>query len=78
MIIPLSKAPTNKIATIIQVDTGPGLKTRLLNMGFVNGAKLKVLENNGHHIVVALEGGSGRVVALSRGIAMKILVEVQN
>jgi len=74
---PLCNIPPNSVATVIQIDAGPGLKTRLLNMGFVNGVKVKVLENRGSHLLVALEGGLGRVVALSRGIAMKILVDVQ-
>jgi ferrous iron transport protein A len=77
MPIPLCKVPSNTIATIVQVDAGPGLKSRLLNMGFVSGAKVKVLKNSSGQIIVALEGGLGRVVALSRGIAKKIIVEVQ-
>ncbi|MDK6028755.1 FeoA domain-containing protein [Ignisphaera sp. 4213-co] len=70
----LADAQPNTVVTIIDIDAGPGLKARLLGMGFVSGAKLKVIENRDGHIVVALDSGYGRVVALSKGIAKKIIV----
>ena len=77
MILPLSSVPPGTVVRVVDVDAGFGLRTRLINMGFVKGAKVKVIENSGCQILVSIGGESGRVVALSRGIANKILVEVE-
>ena len=71
----LAEAPPNAVVTVVGIDAGPGLKARLVGMGFVSGARVRVLDNRSGHVIVALEGGSGRVVALSRGLADKIVVE---
>ncbi|MEL9940959.1 MAG: FeoA family protein [Ignisphaera sp.] len=72
----LADLPPNAVATVVDIVAGPGLKARLIGMGFVNGAKIKVIDNSSGHVIVALDSGFGRVVALSRGVANKIIVEV--
>jgi ferrous iron transport protein A len=77
MAIPLSATPPGAVAVVIDVDAGPGLRSRLMNMGFVAGARVRVLENSGGHLLVSVGEGSGRTVVLSRGAANKIIVEVE-
>ena len=73
----LDCVPPNTIVKIVDICAGPGLKTRLMSMGFTPNAKIKVLENSFGHVLVALDSGFGRTIALSRGIAKKILVELE-
>jgi len=77
MTIPLSVAPSDAVAVVVDVDAGPGLRSRLINMGFVAGARVRVLKNGGGHLLVSVGEGPGRTVALSRGAANKIIVEVE-
>jgi ferrous iron transport protein A len=77
MTIPLSATPPGAVAVVVDVDAGPGLRSRLMNMGFVAGARVRVLENGGGHLLVSVGEGPGRTVVLSRGAANKIIVEVE-
>lgn len=71
----LAELKPSSTARIVRVEAGYGLKARLTGMGFVPGAKVKILENIGGHIVVVVGEPIGRTVALSRGIASKVIVE---
>ncbi len=73
----LTEAPEGKVLKIVEIRGSQGLHRRLLALGFHPG-DLVTLENealmNGPVLVKNLTIGSR--VALGRGIAQKILVEV--
>lgn len=71
----LDKVPAGQRARVIKIEAGPGMKVRLLNMGIVEGTVVKVLSNGFGHVVITSEFEE-RVIALSYGMAKKILVEV--
>lgn len=55
------------------INAPPGLQHRLLQMGFIKGAILEVLSNDGKGpIVVSIDCAQ---VAIGRGIARRIIVE---
>ena len=70
----LDSLPTGYRGKIIHVDAGPGLTSRLFQMGLVSGTEVKVIHNDGRGPVV-LEV-RGVEIALSRGVAKKVIVEV--
>lgn len=72
--IPLANAIPGHKYKILSINAGLGLKTRLLQMGLVPGSEVTVLENNWGRILVEVRGS---VIALSRGMAKKIIVVLQ-
>jgi len=71
MVVPLSEVPQGSEVTVVSIETGEGLKRRLLNMGLTPGTKVKVVVS-GNHIVISLRGS---MITLSKGVASKIFVE---
>ena len=71
----LAEAAPNKIVRVVSIDAGLGLRSRLIGMGLAPDAIVKILDNRRGHVIIAIGSGFGRVIALSRGIASKILVE---
>lgn len=71
--IPLAMLTENEEALIVEICGGRGLIRRLTEMGFTNGAKVKVLNSNSHGPVLVSVRGSR--IALGRGVAMKIMVK---
>lgn len=69
----LEAVPPGKKARITGLDAGPGLATRLMQMGLTPGAEVEVISGNRGPILVKVRGV---MIALSRGMAKKILVEV--
>ncbi len=61
-------------AVIVDLNAGPGLRRRLLQLGFIPGEFIEVTHNFGLTVVVRL--GSGATIALSKGVAQKIYVRV--
>lgn len=55
------------------VGSGHGLKRRLLEMGLTPGTEVEVLRNGWGPVIVRFRGSS---VAIGRGMASKIIVEV--
>lgn len=72
--LPLAFLGENEEAVIVEVDGGRGLTRRLMELGFVRGAKVKVLRS--HSPGPILVEVSGSRVALGKGVASKILVEL--
>lgn len=55
------------------IDASPGLERRLIQMGFIKGAVVEVLSNDGKGpIVVSVDRAQ---IAIGRGIARRIVVE---
>lgn len=70
--VPLVMLPESTEAIVTRVWGGRGLVRRLLEMGFTQGARVKVLHCGGPGPVLVDVRGSR--VALGVGVAMRILV----
>ena len=57
------------------IGAGRGATRRLYEMGFYTGAAVDVVKNDSGPVIVCL---SGNKLALGRGLAAKILLEVSN
>lgn len=79
--IPLTALREGETATVVSIDGGPGMRRgrgferRLLDMGITPGTKITVVKSAPLHgpIEVIVRGSR---LALGRGVAEKILVEV--
>lgn len=69
--LPLIMVPENKECRIAKIHAGHGLTRRLIEMGFTKNARVKVLRSDRGCLIVSLNGCK---FALSKGIAMKIMV----
>lgn len=72
MATPLASVPEGSKAVVVSVVGGPGLRRRLLEMGFAPGSEVEVVANGRGPVVVKVRGV---MVVLGRGMAGKILVE---
>lgn len=70
-VLPLIMIPERKDAKIFKINAGRGLLRRLIEMGFIENAKVKILKSDRGCLIVSLGGCK---YALSKGIAMKIMV----
>lgn len=70
-VLPLIMLPENKEGKIFKIDAGRGLLRRLIEMGFTENTLVRVLRSDRGSLIVSLNGCK---YALSKGIAMKILV----
>jgi len=70
-VLPLIMMPERKECTIYDIHAGRGLLRRLIEMGFSKGTKLKILKADRGCLIVSVGGCK---FALSKGIAMKIMV----
>lgn len=57
---------------IIDIEAGRGLREKILEMGMTPGSEIRVIRNARGHIIVLVRGVS---IAISRGIAKKIILE---
>ncbi len=71
--ITLEAVPPGKKARIAGLNAGPGLATRLMQMGLTPGVEVEVVNSDRGPILVRVRGV---MIALSRGMAKKILVEI--
>jgi len=68
----LSGVEPGKEVTLIGIDGGRGIRSRLYSMGLVPGERLRVLNgNNNGPILIGLKGCS---LAIGRGMARKMMV----
>jgi ferrous iron transport protein A len=74
MILPLAMAPEGALARIIEIRAGRRAMTRLADLGFTRGSVVRVLKSFGSGPLLLEVRGSR--IALGRGLAMKLLVEV--
>jgi Fe2+ transport system protein FeoA len=75
--ISLIKAPKYKRMTIVRIEGGHGVRRRLMSLGFHKDDVLELDQRNilGGPVLIR-NVTSGTTVALGRGIATKILVEI--
>ncbi len=73
-IVPLSQLPSGSKGKIVSINTGQGLARRLVQMGLVPGLEVEVVLNQGKGPILIKVRGTE--LAVSRGVAMKIMVEV--
>ncbi|WP_199919754.1 FeoA family protein [Thermodesulfobium acidiphilum] len=69
--IPLILADENLEYEIIGIGGGCGLRAKLLEMGFIPGAKLRLLYKANGPLIVALNGSR---YTMCKGFASKIIV----
>jgi len=74
MHMPLSMLSEGESGIVVDIEGGRGLIRRLLELGFTPGTRVKVLKVSppGPLLVEVRESR----IALGRGVAMKVLVEV--
>ncbi|MCK4614430.1 MAG: ferrous iron transport protein A [Thermoplasmata archaeon] len=73
-VMPLQMAPEGKELRVTSINAGRGLTRRLIEMGFNERALVKVLNSHGRGaLIVQLNDAR---FAISRGMAMKIMVDV--
>ena len=69
----LSRVDPGKDVTLIDINGGRGIRSKLYNMGLVPGVNLRVLNRNGQGpVMIAVKDSR---LALGRGMAEKIIVE---
>lgn len=75
MIIRLSELTNGKKAKIVSLNGGHGLRRKLRNIGIREGKLVKLITSQpiGGPIVIDIEGEQ---VAIGRGMARKIMIEV--
>ena len=71
--MPLAMMQEGKEGRVSQIKAGRGLTRRLIEMGFIEGALVRVLRADFRGPVMVTVNGSK--YALGRGMAMKIMVE---
>ncbi|NPA23866.1 MAG: ferrous iron transport protein A [Crenarchaeota archaeon] len=69
----LSQLAPGTRARIIDIQAGYGLRRRLISLGLAPGQEITVLQSVGRVLIVST---GSTTVALCRGMAQKILVEV--
>lgn len=65
--------PPGTRARILSIDSGCRLRTRLLQMGLTPGTVVEVVDNTRGPVIIRVRGVT---IALGRGMAGRILVEV--
>jgi len=70
-VLPLSSA-LGKVV-VREIGCGPSCRARLASLGIIPGAEITVVRNSGGPLLLDVMGGR---VALGRGIATKVLVEL--
>lgn len=69
----LIEIPEGTICIVKDIIAGKGLKRRLMELGITKGVRVKLIyKSGGHHILEV----RGERLALSKGIASKIFVEM--
>ena len=69
----LTDMKTGSRPVLAAIDGGIGVETRLREMGFVPGERIRVLQNTGHGPVTVDVKGSR--VAIGHGLARKIWIK---
>lgn len=75
--LPLGFLRAGSGAVVKDFHGGKGLHRRLMEMGLVHGARIRVLQNDRSGPLIISIGGEGRL-AIGRGMALKIMVEEAN
>jgi ferrous iron transport protein A len=72
--MPLSEVLSGKTGIITGIDSGKGIYRRLASMGVFEGREISIISNN-LRTPVLIES-SGRKMAIGRGMAAKIQMEI--
>jgi len=70
--IPLTTVSSGREVTLIDIQGGRGLRSKLYSMGLIPGVKLKIVGNRGRPIMIAINDTR---LPLGFGMARKIMVE---
>lgn len=72
----LDEVPEGAKAVVVDVvESGSGLRKRLLEMGLTPGTVVEVVRNERGPLVIRVRGAT---VALGRGLARRVIVEVSS
>ena len=71
-ITPLTTVNPGQEVTLIDIQGGRGLKSKLNSMGLIPGVKLRIVGNGGGPIMIAINDTR---LALGLGMARRIMVE---
>lgn len=74
--IPLINLNEGESGKVIRILAGRGFRMRLTEMGFDQGSVLKIIKKSGYGPIIVEVKGCCRI-ALGRGEASKIMVEVE-
>jgi len=69
----LRNVPEGMYVRIVSLNCGRGARVRLLQMGLVPGAVVKVLNNSWGPLIIEV---NGTLITIGKGLASKVLVEV--
>ncbi len=69
----LTNLNTGDEGTLIDIEGGRGIKSKLFNLGLTPGIKIKIISKNGWGPIV-LKVRDGKI-AIGRGMAEKILIK---
>ena len=70
--MPLTTVNPGQEVTLIDIQGGRGLKSKLYSMGLIPGVKLRIVGNGGGPIMIAINDTR---LALGFGMARRIMVE---
>lgn len=71
---PLSTAPQGQPLRVVKVAAGHRATRRLIEMGLTPGVEVKIVQDNGGPIILAVRGSR---LALGRCLAHKVLVSTE-
>ncbi|ABL78250.1 FeoA family protein [Thermofilum pendens] len=71
--VPLALVPPGSVVRLVEVQGGHGVLRRLFELGILPGVEFRVVFNGAGPTVIERNGAR---LALGRGIAMRLLVEV--
>ena len=74
--IPLINLNEGESGKVVEILAGRGFRMRLTEMGFDKGSRLTVIKKSGYGPIIVEVKGCCRI-ALGRGEASKIMVEVE-
>jgi len=72
--VPLAFAREGTKGKVVSIIGGRGVFSRLIAMGIVPGTEVKVVMNRGGAILISVNGSK---IVLGRGIAMKVIINVE-
>ena len=70
--IPLTLLPEGALARVVDIRAGRGLTRRLIELGFSEGIKVKVVKVQRHGPMIVMVRGTK--LGLGKGMAMKVMV----
>ncbi len=73
--MPLTFASENEIVEVVRIEGGHGAYAKLMEMGIIPSAKIKMLYNAKGPVIIAVNDSK---YAIGKGIASKIIVRRTN